>query len=227
MSGHPLSVPASTTLPGEARPHSAVRVAIYLCAKRAIDIVVSSIALLVLAIPFAVIAFLIKRQDGGPVFYAHTRVGKNGRRFKFYKFRSMIRDADRLKDQLLALNHHDDARTFKMKSDPRITPLGRWMRRYSVDELPQFLNIWKGDMSLVGPRPPLPREVELYTPEDMRRLEVTPGLTCLWQIRGRGDLPFSEQVKLDVEYVETRGFLLDIEILRDTIPAVISGRGAY
>lgn len=204
-----------------------IRTAMYNFVKRGIDITASLAAILILSPFLAVFAFIIKRQDGGSILYTHTRVGKNGREFKFYKFRSMIRDADRLKDQLASLNQHADARTFKMKDDPRITPFGRILRRYSLDELPQFFNVLKGDMSLVGPRPPLPREVALYTPEDMRRLEVTPGLTCLWQIRGRGNLPFEEQVKLDVEYIERRSLLLDLEILAQTLPAVMSGRGAY
>jgi lipopolysaccharide/colanic/teichoic acid biosynthesis glycosyltransferase len=139
----------------------------------------------------------------------------------------MVRDADKLKTQLAELNQHDDQRTFKMKRDPRITPVGRILRRASLDELPQLWNIMKGDMTLVGPRPALPAEVALYTPEDYRRLEVTPGLTCLWQIRGRSELSFEEQVKLDVEYIQTRGLLRDLEILAMTLPAVISGRGAY
>lgn len=205
----------------------AVRSLAYRAIKRAIDVIASTLALIVLSPFLALIALAIKLQDGGSILYAHTRVGKNGREFQFYKFRSMIRDADRLKDQLLGFNEHADERTFKMKLDPRVTPIGRVMRRYSLDELPQFLNILKGDMTLVGPRPALPREVALYTESDRRRLEVTPGLTCLWQVRGRGNLPFEDQVRLDVEYIDNRGLLLDLEILAQTLPAVISGRGAY
>ncbi len=250
MSGRSLSFPAARSIPGQdlssvdlqsigsshasnesaaaPRAHaSAFRTIMYTTVKRGIDIVASLAAILVLSPFLAVFALIIKRQDGGSILYTHTRVGKNGRQFQFYKFRSMIRDADRLKDQLASLNQHADPRTFKMKDDPRITPFGRILRRYSLDELPQFFNVLKGDMSLVGPRPPLPREVALYSPEDMRRLEVTPGLTCLWQIRGRGNLPFEEQVKLDVEYIERRSLRLDFEILAQTLPAVMSGRGAY
>jgi lipopolysaccharide/colanic/teichoic acid biosynthesis glycosyltransferase len=216
--GPALRTPRAGTLSPEA----------YERVKRALDVVLSGLGLVVLAPVFALIALAIKLQDGGPVLYAHDRVGKGGRHFRFYKFRSMIRDADRLKDQLAQLNQHaGDARTFKMVRDPRITPIGRILRRASLDELPQLFNILKGDMTLVGPRPPLPCEVELYSPEDRRRLEVTPGLTCLWQIRGRSKLPFSEQVKLDIEYIETRCLLRDLEILVQTVPAVLLGRGAY
>jgi lipopolysaccharide/colanic/teichoic acid biosynthesis glycosyltransferase len=245
VSGRSFSIPIAGSIPGQdlagvdldaaaapaavpvARPTGALRRAAYGITKRAIDIVASLTALIVLSPILALIALAIKLQDGGSIFYAHTRVGKGGRHFRFYKFRSMIRDADRLKDQLAALNEHADPRTFKMKRDPRITPIGRILRRASLDELPQLWNILIGDMTLVGPRPPLPREVALYSPEDMRRLEVTPGLTCLWQVRGRGNLPFDQQVQLDVEYIERRCLLLDLEILAQTIPAVVSGRGAY
>jgi lipopolysaccharide/colanic/teichoic acid biosynthesis glycosyltransferase len=249
MSGHSLSFPATGSAPGQdlsaveaelnavgtpasvavpvARRTGALSTGAYEAVKRGMDIVASLAALIVLSPFLALIALVIKLQDGGSIFYAHTRVGKGGREFKFYKFRSMIRDADRLTAQLAGLNEHTDPRTFKMKRDPRITPFGRILRRASLDELPQLWNIFKGDMTLVGPRPPLPCEVALYTLEDRRRLEVTPGLTCLWQVRGRGNLPFSEQVKLDVEYIEKRSLLLDLEILAQTIPAVISGRGAY
>ena len=139
----------------------------------------------------------------------------------------MVRDADKLKAQLVTLNDHEDQRSFKIKRDPRITPVGRILRRTSLDELPQLWNILKGDMTLVGPRPSPLSDVENFSPEDFRRLEVKPGLTCLWQIRGRSELPFNEQVKLDIEYIETRSLLRDLEILAMTLPAVISGRGAY
>jgi lipopolysaccharide/colanic/teichoic acid biosynthesis glycosyltransferase len=247
MSGTSLTFPAAGSIPGPdlsaveldsvagtaaLRPVAAshvgsLRFSAYEFVKRGLDIVASLGALIVLAPFLALIALAVKLQDGGSILYAHTRVGKNGRHFRFYKFRSMIRDADRLKSQLASLNEHTDPRTFKIKRDPRITPIGRIIRRYSLDELPQFFNILKGDMTLVGPRPALPCEVALYSAEDKRRLEVTPGLTCLWQIRGRGNLPFSQQVQLDIEYIEKRGLLLDLEILAQTLPAVVSGRGAY
>jgi lipopolysaccharide/colanic/teichoic acid biosynthesis glycosyltransferase len=195
--------------------------------KRALDIVLSLTALIVLSPFLALIALAIKLQDGGEILFVQDRVGKNGKIFRFYKFRSMVRDADRLKDQLTALNEHGDHRTFKMKDDPRTTLVGRILRRASLDELPQLWNILYGDMTFVGPRPAVPREVALYTPDDMRRLDVTPGLTCLWQISGRADLPFAEQVRLDVEYIGSRSMLRDLEIIALTIPAVLSGRGAY
>lgn len=210
--------------PGRA---GALNVATYETIKRGLDILLSAFGLIISAPFFALIALAIKIQDGGPVFYSHDRVGKDGRVFRFHKFRSMVRDADKLKDQLAALNEHGDHRTFKMKRDPRVTFVGRILRRTSLDELPQLFNILKGDMSLVGPRPALPREVALYTPHDRRRLEVIPGLTCLWQVQGRAKLPFSEQVRLDIEYIETRSLSRDLEILVATIPAVILGRGAY
>lgn len=202
-------------------------VSAYESLKRGLDIALSLTALIVLSPFLALIALAIKLQDGGSILFAQDRVGKNGKIFRFYKFRSMVRDADRLKDQLTALNEHGDHRTFKMKDDPRITLVGRILRRASLDELPQLWNILNGDMTFVGPRPAVPREVALYTPDDMRRLEVTPGLTCLWQISGRADLAFAEQVRLDVEYIETRSMLRDLEIIALTIPAVLSGRGAY
>jgi lipopolysaccharide/colanic/teichoic acid biosynthesis glycosyltransferase len=140
----------------------------------------------------------------------------------------MVVNAEELKDALLSQNHHaKPSITFKMKDDPRITPVGWFIRKTSIDELPQFWCVLTGDMTLVGPRPPVPREVDLYTPEDLRRLEVTPGLTCLWQVSGRGDLPFEEQVALDIEYIENRSFWLDLKLLFLTVPAVLQGKGAY
>ena len=195
--------------------------------KRAIDLVVSFLALLVLFPFFIVIAILIKMTSKGPVFFIQKRVGYNGQHFSFYKFRSMYVDAERRKAALMAQNESGDGVIFKMKNDPRITPIGRIMRRTSIDELPQFLNVLFGDMSLVGPRPPLPQEVELYTLEDRKRLNVKPGLTCLWQIKGRSDIPFKEQVKLDKEYIRSQSLIQDLWILLRTIPAIVSGRGAY
>jgi lipopolysaccharide/colanic/teichoic acid biosynthesis glycosyltransferase len=197
-------------------------------AKRVLDVVAAA-ALLVLLSPFlAVVALLIKAYDGGPVLFWQVRVGRFGREFWCPKFRSMVVNADRLKDQLLKCNDHGgDGVTFKMKRDPRVTPVGRFIRKTSVDELPQLWCVLRGDMTLVGPRPPVPREVARYTLAERRRLEVTPGLTCLWQIGGRGDLPFPKQVELDVEYIETRSFGTDLGILIRTVPAVALGRGAY
>jgi lipopolysaccharide/colanic/teichoic acid biosynthesis glycosyltransferase len=203
------------------------RRALYLAAKRALDIAGALAALVVLSPVFAVVALLIKLRDRGPVLFVQKRVGKGGTLFNFYKFRSMVVGAERQRADLLLSNDHGESITFKMKRDPRITWIGRIIRRASIDELPQFLNVLKGDMTLVGPRPALPCEVEQYSDSDRRRLEVTPGLTCIWQISGRAILPFHEQVRLDVNYIERQSFLFDLEILARTIPAVLSGRGAY
>lgn len=195
--------------------------------KRAFDIAGSFAALLLLAPLFLLIALLIKLEDGGSVFFAQTRVGRRGREFKMFKFRSMCRDAEQRLREVLERNQHREGVTFKLKDDPRITRVGRWLRRFSFDELPQFYNVLVGDMSLVGPRPPVPREVALYSLADRRRLETTPGITCFWQISGRAELDFSRQVQLDVQYIENRTLWVDVKILAKTAPAVLSGTGAY
>jgi lipopolysaccharide/colanic/teichoic acid biosynthesis glycosyltransferase len=165
-------------------------------------------------------------EDGGPVFFIQTRIGRFGEEFHMYKFRSMCLNAEaRLKD-LLAQNQHAQGVTFKLKNDPRLTRTGKWLRKFSCDELPQFFNVLRGHMSVVGPRPPLPREVALYTLADRRRLAVKPGLTCLWQIGGRSEIDFSGQVDLDVRYIETQTIWQDIRIMLKTLPAIISGKGA-
>ncbi len=196
------------------------------CVKRCSDVVVSIIFLILLAPLFAFVALLIKLESPGPVFFAQKRVGKWGREFKMYKFRSMHQDAEKRLASVLAQNQHANGVTFKLKNDPRVTRVGKWIRKFSIDELPQFFNVLKGDMSLVGPRPPLPREVALYTHDDRRRLAVIPGLTCFWQIGGRADIDFPQQVQLDVKYIESQSFWLDIKILIKTVPAVLLGRGA-
>ena len=195
--------------------------------KRATDIAVAVSALIMLTPLFLAVAAAIIVEDGLPVFFLQNRVGTNGRVFRFIKFRSMYRNAEKTKDALMARNESKDGVIFKMKNDPRITRVGRFIRRYSVDELPQFLNVLIGDMSVVGPRPPVPREVALYTLEDRKRLHVKPGLTCLWQIQGRSEIPFREQVRLDMQYIHTQGFWRDLAIILKTIPAVLLGRGAY
>jgi exopolysaccharide biosynthesis polyprenyl glycosylphosphotransferase len=195
-------------------------------AKRMVDIVCSGAALLMLAPLFALIALLIKLEDGGPVIFTQTRVGKFGREFKMYKFRSMCLNAEARLQELLVKNNHKQGVTFKIKNDPRLTRIGKWLRKFSFDELPQFFNVFQGEMSLVGPRPPLPREVALYTLADRRRLAAKPGITCIWQISGRSEIDFSGQVKLDVDYIETQSFLMDLKILVKTVPAVLSGKGA-
>lgn len=194
--------------------------------KRTFDVIVSFLLLLLLTPLFALIGVAVWVEDGGAVFFAQTRVGRYGRLFKMYKIRSMCLDAEqRLKD-LLAKNQHREGVTFKIKDDPRITCVGKWLRKYSLDELPQLFNVLRGDMSLVGPRPPVPREVAKYSPADRRRLAAKPGITCIWQISGRSEIDFSGQVKLDVDYIEAKSFWRDLEILLRTIPAVVSGKGA-
>jgi len=195
--------------------------------KRVFDIGASAAFLLVFSPLFLLVAALIKLEDGGPVFFPQTRVGKFGREFKMWKFRSMCLDAEAKMKELLAQNQHAEGVTFKIKSDPRITKTGKWLRKFSLDELPQFFNVFIGDMSLVGPRPPVPREVALYSLADRRRLLVAPGITCFWQIGGRSEIDFSGQVQLDVRYIESQSFWLDIKILLKTVPAVLNGKGAY
>lgn len=195
--------------------------------KRTIDILASSLLLLCLWPFFTVVALCIKLTDRGPILFWQSRIGLWGREFPFPKFRSMVVNAEELKDSLLDQSDHDDSVTFKMKKDPRITWIGRIIRKLSIDELPQLWCVLRGDMSLVGPRPPVPREVAEYTLSDRRRLDAIPGLTCIWQVSGRGDIPFDEQVELDVQYIESQGFWVDIKILLSTIPAVLLGKGAY
>ena len=195
--------------------------------KRLLDIVLSLAALVVLAPLFLVIAVVIKLTSPGPVFFVQARVGRYGKTFTFYKFRSMYQDAEARKAALLAQNESADGVIFKMADDPRITPVGKFLRKTSMDELPQFLNVLFGDMSLVGPRPPVPSEVRQYSLEALKRLNVRPGLTCLWQVSGRSDIPFREQVRLDKEYISSRSFFRDLVILFRTIPAILSGKGAY
>ena len=194
--------------------------------KRAFDVFVSAIAL-VLALPIlAAAAVLIRLDTPGPVFYSARRLGRNGVPFRFYKLRSMYNGAHESKRRLLHLNEVDGP-VFKLANDPRVTRAGRWLRRTSLDELPQLFNVLRGDMSLVGPRPPIPEEVEKYEPWQRRRLDVKPGITCLWQISGRSKLGFNEWMRLDLEYIKHRSFRLDIKILLRTIPAVLSQEGAY
>ena len=195
--------------------------------KRLMDIVLSAVGMLLLSPVYLAIAAAVKLSSPGPVFFVQTRVGRYGRYFKFYKFRSMRQDAEAQKAALMARNESKDGVIFKMKDDPRITKVGRFLRRTSLDELPQLWNVFIGDLSLVGPRPPVPSEVLEYTLEDRKRLDVIPGITCLWQIKGRSEIPFNEQVRLDKEYILAPSVWKDIVILFKTIPAIIGGRGAY
>jgi len=196
-------------------------------AKRAIDIVGSGIGMVLLSPVFLAIAAAVKFTSPGPVIFSQVRVGRYGRHFKFYKFRSMRVDAEAQKAALLSKNESKDGVIFKMKDDPRITKVGKFLRRMSLDELPQLWNVFIGDMSLVGPRPPVPSEVAEYTLDDRKRLDVIPGITCLWQIKGRSEIPFNEQVRLDKEYIQEPGFWKDLAILLKTVPAILGGKGAY
>lgn len=193
--------------------------------KRAFDIVASFAALLLLCWLFGIIAIAIKIEDGGPIIYSQTRVGKDGKFFRMYKFRSMYVGAEKMKSALLSQNEMDGP-VFKMKNDPRITKVGDFIRRKSLDELPQLVNILKGDMSVVGPRPPLGYEVMEYDEYAMRRLTVKPGLTCYWQCSGRNQIGFDEWMKLDNKYIDERGFWRDIAIIFKTIPSVLERKGA-
>jgi len=195
--------------------------------KRLIDLFGVGAGLLLLSPLLLLVALTIKLTSKGPIFYSQIRVGRFGKRFRMWKFRSMYTDADKRKAELEAQNEMQGGVLFKMKKDPRITPIGRIIRRLSIDELPQLFNVMTGEMSLVGPRPALPQEVEAYPVLARARLEVKPGLTGLWQISGRSDLPFDKQVLLDTAYVHTQSTTNDIKLIAKTIPAVISGKGAY
>jgi lipopolysaccharide/colanic/teichoic acid biosynthesis glycosyltransferase len=195
--------------------------------KRIIDIVVALVMIVLLAPVFLAVTLIIKLTDGGPILFWQKRVGQWGAEFPFPKFRSMVTNAEALKDKLLASNDHGNGITFKMKKDPRVTGIGRLIRKASIDELPQLWCVLRGEMSLVGPRPPVPREVALYSLRDRRRLDVKPGLTCIWQVSGRGDIPFDQQVELDVQYIESQSIWFDLLLLLKTAPAILFGKGAY
>ena len=194
-------------------------------AKDISDRVLTAVALFLLLPLFGMVAVAIKLSSEGPVFFQQTRVGLNGRKFTLWKFRTMVADAEKKKRQLAGLNEMSGP-VFKISNDPRVTRVGRFLRRASIDELPQLINVVKGDMSLVGPRPPLPDEVLQYDGWERRRLSVKPGLTCLWQVNGRNRIDFEEWMKLDLEYIDNWSLKKDAEILIKTIPAVLRGTGA-
>lgn len=195
--------------------------------KRTIDIV-GSIALGLVLSPFLLLAaLLIKLSSPGPVLFRQVRVGRSGERFLLYKFRSMYVDAEQRLAEVINHNEFADDVKFKSKSDPRVTWIGYILRRTSFDEIPQLWNVLQGEMTLVGPRPPIPDEVRQYNPTQLRRLAVKPGLTCLWQVSGRSNLSFHDQVSLDLEYIQEQGFWTDVKIMVRTIPAVVLMRGAY
>ena len=198
----------------------------YAAGKRVFDLAIGLLVFLLVLPIFPLIALMIKLDSPGPVFYRQDRVGRGGRPFRFYKFRSMYREADRRLAELQTRNEQDGP-IFKMKADPRITPVGQFLRRSSVDEIPQIINVLRGEMSIVGPRPPLPVEVARYQPWHRRRLDVKPGITCLWQIAGRSQIGFDEWMRLDMQYLRTRGLRTDLMIFMKTLPAVMARRGAY
>jgi len=194
--------------------------------KRAFDVVLAALSLVLLSPLMFTVAAAIRVTSPGPVLFKQTRCGLGGRRFTLYKFRSMINNAEQLRAELHQLNEMDGP-VFKISDDPRITRVGRWLRRFSLDELPQFWNILRGDMSFVGPRPAVPEEVDQYEPWQRRRLRMRPGLTCIWVLEGRNHLDFNRWIQLDLTYIDTWSLWLDAKIFLLTIPIVISGRGAY
>jgi exopolysaccharide biosynthesis polyprenyl glycosylphosphotransferase len=195
--------------------------------KRVLDVVASGILLVLLMPVFLAVAIAIRLEDPGPILFKQIRVGRWGSLFTMWKFRSMYTDAEERKKELMAQNEMEGGVIFKMKDDPRVTKVGRIIRKTSIDELPQLWNVLKGDMSLVGPRPPVPQEVNEYSLSDRRRLEVIPGITCIWQVSGRSDIPFDQQVELDVQYIQSQSIWTDIKILLKTVPALLFGTGAY
>jgi len=198
-----------------------------LLVKRGFDIVVSGTLLILLSPLVLILSLIICIDSPGSFLFFQKRVGKQGKSFVFWKFRSMYIDAEERKNALIKKNEMQGGVLFKMKTDPRITRVGHFIRKFSLDELPQLWNVLIGDMSLVGPRPPLPDEVAQYTCYQHHRLAVTPGITCIWQISGRSEIPFEQQVELDLEYIRKQSFWTDFLILLKTGPAVLKARGAY
>lgn len=221
--GNPLFIGRAIAHAWEARGHAERYAA---ASKRSLDLAIALCACVLLGPLFAALCLLITLDDRGPVFFRQTRIGANGKPFKMWKFRSMAVDAERRRAELLAKSERDSV-CFKMKRDPRITRVGGWLRRLSLDELPQLFNVLKGEMSIVGPRPALPQEVLSYDERARRRLQGAPGLTCSWQVSGRAEIPFDQQVEMDIAYLERRSLVGDIALIAKTVPAVVSGRGAY
>lgn len=199
---------------------------IYHSMKRLFDIVAATCGIVILSPLMIIIAIVIKGEDHGPIFYKQVRVGKNGKTFKMYKFRSMFVNADKMLDKLKEQNDVDGP-MFKMKDDPRVTKIGHFIRKHSLDELPQFLNVLKGDMSLVGPRPPLPSEVAEYKEYDKQRLYVIPGCTGLWQVTERNEVGFDEMVQLDIQYIQRASFMFDLWIIWKTVEIIIKPNNSY
>ena len=199
---------------------------IYKLIKRVMDVLLSAAALLILSPVFLITAVVIKCEDRGPVFFVQQRAGKDMKPFSIYKFRSMYVDAEKRMDEMMK-NNEQTGHAFKIKNDPRITRAGKVIRRFSIDELPQLINIIKGDMSIVGPRPILTFQMEACSPYERQRLVVQPGLTCYWQIGGRADVTWEEWVELDLDYIEDMGLWTDFKMIARTVPVVFRGDGAY
>ncbi len=207
----------TTVTPGIGRVAAALKIVV--------DVTATAVLLLLIAPVLLVIALAV-RSDGGPMLYRQTRIGRDGREFRMVKFRSMVVDADRQREHLVAVDEGAGP-LFKMRRDPRVTRVGGMLRRYSLDELPQLLNVLGGTMSLIGPRPPLPNEAATYSAEEFRRLSVRPGMTGLWQVSGRSDLSWDESIALDLHYVDAWTPALELRIIAGTARAVLGGRGAY
>ncbi|MBS5884523.1 sugar transferase [Clostridium sp.] len=199
--------------------------ALYEVSKRALDIIASFLGLIILSPILLIVAILIKLESKGPALFSQSRIGLSGEQFKMYKFRSMVQNAEELKDKLAKQNEMSGP-MFKMKDDPRVTKVGKFIRKTSIDELPQLLNVLKGEMSLVGPRPSLPKEVEKFESWMLRRLDVKPGLTCYWQVSGRNNIDFYDWMKLDLKYVDERGFWLDIKLIFKTVGVLFGDNNA-
>jgi len=199
----------------------------YASLKRSLDVCVASLLLVLLSPWLLLVALAIRLESPGPILFHQLRVGYRGQTFKFWKFRSMYQDAEQRRRQLEQANEMQGGVLFKMKKDPRITRVGRFIRKFSIDELPQLWNVLIGEMTLVGPRPALPGEVARYSLRDRQRLDAKPGITCIWQVSGRSNIPFEQQVKLDLRYIYFQSIKQDLKILLQTIPAVLTGRGAY
>ena len=210
----------------EIESESSMEFSLYEVIKRLIDVVCSFLGVLVLSPLFIIIAIIIKITSKGPVFFSQKRVGKNGKEFNMYKFRSMVVNAEELKEKLAAQNEMSGP-MFKMKDDPRVTKVGKFIRKTSIDELPQLWNVLKGDMSLVGPRPSLPKEVAQFENWMYKRLEVKPGLTCYWQVSGRNNIDFEDWMKLDIKYVDERSTWGDIKLIFKTIGVLFGDKNAH
>lgn len=210
----------------EIESESSIEFSLYEVIKRLIDVFCSFLGVLVLSPLFIIVAIIIKITSKGPVFFSQKRVGKNGKEFNMYKFRSMVVNAEELKEKLVAQNEMSGP-MFKMKDDPRVTKVGKFIRKTSIDELPQLWNVLKGDMSLVGPRPSLPKEVAQFEDWMYRRLEVKPGLTCYWQVSGRNNIDFEDWMKLDIKYVDERSTWIDIKLIFKTVGVLFGDKNAH